>query len=248
MAGDAVVRNAVGARQHRGREGGNSGRVRAHIGTLIEPKLIVEGLNDPFSSHGRAQAVHLIARVVGTDEVLASVLDPRNRSAQLPRRPTHQRILGVELTPNSESAADVILVQNNMRWCHSEHGAQGITVVVGHLGGTVEVENARGRVERGHRPAALQRNSRVTPNAGLDLHDAQARGHGCLDIAVRPGEVQGRGVVQVVERTGLLQRREHHRKFIDLDNDQFLGILSDVPVRCHHDGDRLAHISNAVDG
>ena len=71
--------NAVGARQHRGGEIGHSCRVRPHIGALIVENLILERENMSLAIDCRADVMVLLARMIGSDEMLAAVLDPLYR-------------------------------------------------------------------------------------------------------------------------------------------------------------------------
>ena len=59
-------------------------------------------------------AIHL-ARVVHRDQVLAPVLDPAHRAADMPRGERDQEILGIELAARAEAAADIVLDQIDMR-------------------------------------------------------------------------------------------------------------------------------------
>ena len=58
-----------------------------------------------------ADAVDLVARMVGGDEMLAPVLDPLDRPAEAERGERHEHVLRVELAADAEAAADMALVE-----------------------------------------------------------------------------------------------------------------------------------------
>ena len=58
-----------------------------------------------------ADAVDLVARMVGGDQVLAPVLDPLDRPAEAECGEGDEHILGIDLAANAEAAADMTFVE-----------------------------------------------------------------------------------------------------------------------------------------
>ena len=61
MAHRAIGRNAVRARQHADSQFGDAGAVGAHIGALVEKKLVIQGQNAPLPIHRRTHMMALLA-------------------------------------------------------------------------------------------------------------------------------------------------------------------------------------------
>ena len=57
-----------------------------------------------------ADLVHLLARMIGRDQVLAAVLDPFHRTAESLGGDADQNVLRIKLAANAEAAADMGLV------------------------------------------------------------------------------------------------------------------------------------------
>ena len=111
MAGDAIGGDDVGPRQHGGGEVRHGGGMGADIGALVGEEDVVEGEDEAARVDRGADAVDLVARVVGGDEVLAAVLDPLDRPAEPERAERREHILRVDLAADAEAAADMALVE-----------------------------------------------------------------------------------------------------------------------------------------
>jgi hypothetical protein len=87
--------------------------VGAHIGALVVKYLILERENVSVAVDGGANVMQLLARMVGGDEVFASVLDPLDGPPHAKGGGADQHVLGINLAANAEAAADVALIELN---------------------------------------------------------------------------------------------------------------------------------------
>ena len=71
---------------------------------------VVDGKDAAFGVDRRADAMELLARVIGGDEMLAPVLDPFHRAAQPHGADADQDILRIKLAADAEASPDVRLV------------------------------------------------------------------------------------------------------------------------------------------
>ncbi len=111
VANHAIGRDVIRAGQHARGEIRHGGGVGAHIAALVVEELVFDPEDAPFGIDRGAQLVALLARVVGRDQMLAPILDPLDRAVEPQRRDADQHVLGVELAPDAEAAADVSLIE-----------------------------------------------------------------------------------------------------------------------------------------
>ena len=110
MADGAVGRHAVGPGQDAGRHVHDARGVGAHIGALIVEIAVVDGEDHAVGVDGGADAVQLLARVIGRDQMLAPVFDPFHRPVEFPGGDADQHVLRIKLAADAEAAADMGLV------------------------------------------------------------------------------------------------------------------------------------------
>jgi hypothetical protein len=84
--------------------------VGAHIGALVVKIAIIDGEDAAFAIHRRAQAVELLARMIGGDQMLAPILDPFHRPVETHGGDADQHVLRIELAADAEAPAHVRLV------------------------------------------------------------------------------------------------------------------------------------------
>ncbi len=82
MAGRAIGGNLVGPGQHAGGQVGDRRGVGADIGALVDPELVVEPEHEAGRVDRGADAMELVARMVGGQQMLLAVLDPFDRPLQ----------------------------------------------------------------------------------------------------------------------------------------------------------------------
>ena len=124
VADHAIGRHAIGAGQHGGGEIGHGRGVGAHIGALVVKELAVDGEQAAVGIDRGANAVVLLARMIGGDQMLAPVLDPFHRPAEPQRAEADQHVLGIKLAAHAEAAADVAFVEMHARRRAAEHAGQ----------------------------------------------------------------------------------------------------------------------------
>ena len=197
---------------------------------------------------GGADFVVLVARVVGGDQVLAAVLDPFHRAVETHRRDADQHVLGIKFAADAEAAADVGLEARHRRRRPAEHARDQFLVPVRHLGGAVQFQHVARSVVAAERAARLQRHAGVPARGQVQFNDRVRGREHRVDVAVALREEGGFGVAAGRELAGLGASIEQRRQFLDLDRDQFGGILGNVRVFREHRGDRLADITHLVRG
>ncbi len=109
VAARAIGLHAIGPGQHRGGKIRNGRGVRAHIGAVVVEKCVFEAENTPLCVDCGPDFVALLTRVVGGDQMLATVLYPFDRRAKLQRGGTHQQIFGIKFAADAEATPDVTL-------------------------------------------------------------------------------------------------------------------------------------------
>ena len=83
MAGGAVRADLVGAGEHAHGAPDHAGAMGAHIGALVVEEFVVDAEEAPVLVHRGANAVALLARMIGGDQILAAILDPFHRAADV---------------------------------------------------------------------------------------------------------------------------------------------------------------------
>ncbi len=113
MTDRPIGRDPVRPRQNAADHRGDAGRVGAHIGALVVPELVIKREDDAVGIDSGADAVALLARVIGADEMLAPVLDPLDRPPEPHGGDAHQHILRIELAAHPEAAAHMRFMDVN---------------------------------------------------------------------------------------------------------------------------------------
>ena len=183
--------------------------MRAHIGALVEEELVLHAEDLSVLVDRGADAVPLLARVVGGDQMLAPVLDPFYRPAEFERRGTNKNILGIDLAAHAEAAADMALVKLHRVARAAEHAGKRVAVAVRHLGGAMELQHIARGVMAGDGAARLERHARMAADRELELDHAHTPRESRRDIAVGFLLDGGLDAVRRVEHRG--QRLVRHR-------------------------------------
>ena len=97
------------------------------------------------------------ARVIGRHQVLAAILDPFDRAADMAGRERDEKILGIELAAHAEAAADIELDHVDGLLGKPQHGREHATVEEQDLGGAENDELLLRRIPFGDEAAGLQR-------------------------------------------------------------------------------------------
>src|SRR5436853_611046 len=83
--------------------------VRPHIGADVAPDVAAQPENGAVTIERDLKIALGLARMRDGHEMLAPVLDPFDRVAELARRERHQKIFRIKLAARAKAAADVVL-------------------------------------------------------------------------------------------------------------------------------------------
>ncbi len=246
MPQGAVGGNTIGAGQDAGRHVHDTGRVGTHIGALVVEVAIVDCEDRAVGLDRRANAMQLLARVIGGDQVLAPVLDPLHGPAEPHRGDADQHVLRIELAADAEAAADMGLEHMDRGRRDAEHAREQLANAMGHLGRAVQLKQVAGGVVAADCTPCLQGHAGMAADGKLELdHDRRGAKH-LVDIAVALADDRRLGVAAAGELPRLVGRRHHDRQFLDLDRDQIGGVLGHVGVGRKHRRHRIADVAHLV--
>ena len=193
-----------------------------------------------------------VARVIAGEQVLAAVLDPFHRPAELARRERDQEILRIELAAHAEAAADVGLDHGDGVLGEAHLLRQDGAVVEGHLGGAMHGEMAAPRIPFGEQAARLHRHR----CEALHLEMFAANIGGVLERSIRIA-AQCRERADAVAAAGLEQQarvgarrsaaRDRGQRF-DGEGDGIQRVLGERRAVGHHHGDGLTDVAHFLGG
>ena len=243
--------HAVRAGQHRDRQLGHRDAVGAAVGAVVVHHLVRQGGDPALSVERGGDSVRLLPGMVHRDQVLGAVLRPLDGPAQRAGQPRNQVVLGIELAAYPEPAARVDGVHVDEVLVDPEHGGEHVPVEHRNLGHAEDRQRSGSRLGGSQQRARLQRHAAVPAYRDLDLHHVRGppeRGGG---VAVAEGEIGGDvpGWEQARRAwAARLGRVEHRRFLIDVDLDEFGGILGGIRVVGDNDGERFPHVPHHVGG
>ena len=131
--GHAHIRHAIGAAEALRERARRDQPVGADIGAKIDKYLTPQSEDRAVIAAGDLDLAIRLARMVHRGQVLAPVLDPANRAADMPCRKRDQKILGIELAARTETAADIALDQVHTSGRQPEHRRRGVAIEERHL-------------------------------------------------------------------------------------------------------------------
>ncbi len=242
----AIGRHPIGPGKDARRHVHDARGMGAHIGALVVKVEIVDRKDAALAVDRRPNAVELLARMIGRDQVLAPVLDPFHRPAKPHGRDADQYVLWVELAADAEAAADMGFVHVDRRRRQPEHAREQLAIAVRHLGGAVQLEDRARGVVAADGAAGLQRNAGMAADRQFKLHH-----HGCgadrgVDVAVALPDDRHLGVAAGRELARLGFGGKQRRQLLDLHGDEIGCILGDVEIVGEHRSHRFPDIAHAV--
>ena len=246
VANGAIGRHAIGPGQHGGGQVRHRSGVGAHVGALVMKEFVVNAEDASLGIDRRADAMLLLPRMIGGDQVLTAVLDPFHRPAKPQRRRADQDILGIKLAADAEAAADMALVKMNPRRREPEHPGDLIAIPVRHLGGAMQLEYLARAVIAADRAAGLERYAGMAPDAQLERHDRMGVAERRIQVAVFLADIARVGRAAGLEFAGRLIRVQQHRQFLHLQQDLVGDVLGQIRILGKHHRERLAHITHPV--
>ena len=81
----------------------------ADIAALIMKEFVIDCEDTTVAVDGGPDAMKLLARMVGGSKMFTTIFDPFHRPAEAQGRETYQHVLGIKLTANAKSTADMTL-------------------------------------------------------------------------------------------------------------------------------------------
>ena len=216
----------------------------ADIGALVVPERVLDAEQQAVRIDRRADAVALLARVVGGKQVLPAVLDPLDRPAEPQRRQADQVVLGVELAAHPEPAPDMALVELHRRRGAAERPGELVAVEMRPLGSPMELQDVARAIEPGDSAPGLHRHGRMTADPKVELDHRVGPGEGAPGIAPALAQHMGLGVMAGIERPGRLIGGEDRRQVLDRGKDLLGGILGAIGVIGEDRRHRLADIAH----
>jgi hypothetical protein len=245
---DGDVANAVRAGQELRRLRRHHPAVGADIGAHVAVDVAAQAEDDPVARAGDLDVAVDLARVVGRHQVLAAILDPFHRPADVAGRERNQEILGIELAAHPEAAADVGLDHVDRALRQPEHGRQHLAVEEQNLGGAENREPAVGCIPFGDQAAGLQRQpgKAVTTEA---LAAAVVRlGEGRIGVAERHAIAHRAVAAALLEQQRPVARRRvpvrHRRQRLDVHANRFERVFGQSLGLGHHYRQRLTDIAH----
>jgi hypothetical protein len=203
---------------------------------------------------GHLDLVELPALVARADEVLEAILRPLDGPSEAHRRVRDQDLLGIEEHDlRAEPAARVGGDDLDLELREPEDAREAVLDRQRGLGGVPHGELARAGIVLGHDAAPLQ----GAPAAALDVEPLRQHVGRPGERGVRVAHLldDARGAVPRYIRVDERPRRHlgrlevgHRRDWVVADVDQSHGVLGDVAVLGHHEGDELANVADHVGG
>ena len=208
----AVVREVVEARQ----DGADLARLQAgrerigRVGAGIDGRLAVERQQAAVRVGVGGEDVVMLAAVGVGGEVLAAVLDPPQRRAELARRPGERDLLGQQDALVAEAAADIGRHHADLALVDAETFGEAGAHDVRLLGRRVHDQLAEPRVPLRDHAAALERAHDLARGAQLARHRDGGLGLDGLEVDVDVGgEEEVVAPVLVHQRCARLARLQH---------------------------------------
>ena len=112
-----------------------------NIATLVVPNCVLDRENPALDIDRYPGLVTLFTTLVGGYQVFLPILNPFDRPTKPPGSNQYQNVFRVKLTANSESTADMALMNMNLLGRKPEHLDEGLFIAVWDLGRTVQRED-----------------------------------------------------------------------------------------------------------
>ena len=162
---DIDVRNAIGARHELRDIARADGAVGAHIGAHVDEGMAAQAEDGAVALAGDLHVAFRLARMIDRHQMLAAVLGPFHRPADVARRERDEEILRIELAARAEAAADVVLHHVDGVLGEAHLLCQDPAVGEQHLGRAPYRQPSLRRIPFGEHPARLHRQRRVALRA-----------------------------------------------------------------------------------
>ena len=219
----------------------------------IDDEMIAQREDAAFVVEADVDIVDLVARVTGTHQMLAAVLDPLHRPSELAGQKRNQQIFRIDMTFDAEAAADVERKATHAGLGKLEHRGCLAPHPMHHLGGRPDRDRIRPGLVQADDAAALHGHGGVAVMLEAPLQAARrTRQRGIhIGLADREGANQV-GAESIMDdcRTGTqrLLGIEDRRQRIEIERDQLGRVFSRVTALRQDDSDGLADMTDLVVG
>ena len=250
--GNGNVADAIRAGQKLRRFRRHHSPAGTDIGSHVAMDVTAQRKDDALAGGGDLEvAVHL-ARVVGGDEVLAAILDPLDRPADMTRCERNEEVLGIKFAADAKPSADIDFDQVDRVFGHRQHRREDATIEEGHFCGAEYDQPALVRVPLGDEAAGLQRHCGETMTVKALAAGVIRLGECRIGIAERYG-VSYRAVAAALleQQRPVLGRGMpvgERRQPLDVDVDRVEGVLGQRLSIGDDHRDRLADVADLVLG
>ena len=185
--------------------------------------------------------------------MLAAVLLPFHRTAELHRRGRNHRLLRIERRLGAEAAADQRRDHPDRFQVALEQIGQGAAAKMRRLRRGPDRQHVGGRIVARQHGAALQGHRRAAMQMHLLLEHMRRVLERGVDVAVAHRHEGGdvRGEIGMHRRRAGLHRVAgvaHRRQRLVVDRDRRRRVLRQMPAVRHHHGDGLADVADLVAG
>ena len=226
------------------------GAVGAHIGAHVDEGMAAQPEDGAIARAGDLDVARRLAGVVNGHQMLAAVLGPFHRAADVARRERNQKILRIELAARTKAAADVVLDHVDGIDGETELFCQDAAVGEQHLCGARQRQPPARRIPFGEQAARLHGQRGVALGA-----ETLAPRIGCVfecrrGVAKHSAEFHRDVAAFVFEQQRFVFRRDlpgrNGRQRLDVDFDSAERILGNAGAVGEHHGQRLADIAHLV--
>src|SRR5262249_33601727 len=220
MSDRAIGRHPIRSRQNPDRHMHHARCMRADIGLLIMEIAIIDREDDALGIDRGADLMHLLARMIGGDQMLAAVLDPFYRALEPLGRDTDQHVFGIELAADAEPAADMRFMNVNCARRRAEHAYQQFLIAMRDLGGAMEFEGVARRVVATDRAAGFERHPGMPPDRQFQFNDMRRLSERSVDVAIALADHRSFARMSWREFNRGRLRVDKRRQFFDLDGNE----------------------------
>ena len=184
MTNRPVYRKTVWSGQCTCRHIGNAGAMGPNIAALIEIKLVIQPDDFTILCHSGANYMALLAGMVSSHQMFASVFNPFYRPAQSHGGDTNQNIFRIKLATNTKSATGMTFEQMDARGWSIEHPAQRIPVTMRDLCCAIHFKDVAGFIITTNRATTFHGNTGVTADLYVDFHHLIGVSESFVDVAI----------------------------------------------------------------
>ena len=247
---ECLERIGTGERRHR--------RHRQHhavgqIGPVVMQAMAAHAEHAALRIGGDFQLPQLVALLGGGHEMLAAILDPFQRTAQMARRQRDRIIFGIDHRFGPEPAADIGGCHPHRGLVHAKAQSQRAPHHVRRLGRTPDIDPVARRIGPRHDTATFHRMTAAAMQRQAFLEHMRRFGEHARDIAEaafqRTGQIalqrligHGRALIQGMGQI------DHRRQRIVIDHHHRGRIFGNRTAFGHDKGHRLADIMDRAMG